>query len=218
MVGSSSAPRVLRPSSDAVEFVSEPPDAKLPAKVLASCRRRLTWARRNKLDAVAIGMDSLAVPLLTLATHYPFVKSVAETVKTLYSSTRSAFVPIYHFRSSGHAAPRTQSMKGNVADVEDLRKITEDLIVIVAGRIDQLGDGARDDIETLHECAHPLISSPPGIVLKEESSCFRSLIGVVSGLVDLAQSKGLPPKAVGTLRLTSGPGRSRSSRIRSLRR
>ena len=57
-------------------------------------------------------------------------------------------------------------MKGNVENVEDLRKVTEDLIGIVAGRIDQLGDQACTDIEKFHECARPFISSPPGIVLK----------------------------------------------------
>ena len=44
-------------------------------------------------------------------------------------------------------------MKDNDEDVEDLRKFTEDLIGIVASRINQLGDQARADIERLHECA-----------------------------------------------------------------
>ena len=41
-------------------------------------------------------------------------------------------------------------MKDNVEDVKELGEGTEDLIRIVAGRIDQLGDQARDDIEKLH--------------------------------------------------------------------
>ena len=52
-----------------------------------------------------------------------------------------------------------QARKGNEEDVKDLREVIKDRIGIVGGRIDQLDDQARADIEELHECACPLV--PP---------------------------------------------------------
>ena len=83
-------------------------------------------------------------------------------------------------------------MKGNAEDIQDLRQVTEDLIGIVAGRIDQLGDQARDDIKELHECA-PLLFDSPTTLLR--CRAIRSVSGVVIQLVDMGQSNGIVDKA-----------------------
>ena len=164
MTGSSSAPRVLQPSPAAVESICRPaslPDAKLTAKFLASCRRLKERAKRNKLGAVAtevgdtygaVSKLDVAVRLLNLIDEIPWAGPVAKALQKLYG-LYTVCLGVYPRRSSSHAAPCAQTMKGNAEDVEDLREVTEDLIGIVARRINQLGEQARADIEELHKCA-----------------------------------------------------------------
>ena len=182
MTGSSSAPRVLQPSPAAVESICRPtslPDAKLTAKFLASCRRLKERAKRNKLGAVATeaGEDTydaveeraseggavskldVAVRLLNLIDEIPWAGPVAKALQKLYG-LYTVCLGVYPRRSSSHAAPCAQTMKGNAENVKDLRGVVEDLIGIVASRINQLGDQARADIEKLHECARLLVNSP----------------------------------------------------------
>ena len=97
--------------------------------------------------------------LLKLIKDIPWAGPVAKTLKKLYDLYAVCLVPVYLFRSLSHAARRAQTMDGNAEDVKDLRKVTEDLIGIVAGRIDRLHDEARADIEKLHECAPLLFNS-----------------------------------------------------------
>ena len=181
MAGSSSAPSVLRPSPEAVESInrpSSPPDAELTEKFLGSYSRLKEWAKRNKLDAVAseAGGDTydaveeraseggsvskldVAVHLLDFFGEIPWAKPVAKTLTKLYCLYTVRLRRRLLF-SSSHAARRAHTIKGNAEDIKDLREVIEDLIGIIAGRIDQLHDEARADIEKLHKCAPLLFNS-----------------------------------------------------------